>query len=358
MGRAPRRWRGATRILTGAAVVALAACSNDLDALFCEPDCPVPDAGAEDGEPPILPRLPDEAAVPACEACVEQNCWEEQERASCLSDLTCAAPLKCWGTCGDPGCSEECRGIFFGERYDQNLLECTYFGQCAAECQSGYNWGCTGDFNWPEVDSLGLSAHVRFAPTIALAGSTARACPSAGCDDSVERVPLDAANGADLELPTTTTFRNFSGFFELERDEPGSSGIHNRIFYSPLANGVSRHIDFQPDWLTTLLLGWVPSSSSAALWAYVYDCTLVEASGRVRVELLERPTATVLYASSVAELEGNGAFFPELSVSGDTELVTVQAIVLGDEVVAERQIPIRAGWTSHVFLTPSSRNGQ
>ncbi len=374
--------RGAVVLLLGGlGLPVLSGCSNDLDALYCEPDCPQ----GGDGEPlPILPALPDAEAIPACEACVEQKCLDEQAQARCLADEICPAAARCWGTCDDPGCNEVCQETFEDAASESEsdglaLLECAYFGACAGECQSGQNWGCADHYKWPGTDSLSLDVYVRFAPgqygvgdgnasgwRIPLAGSTARACPSEGCSDRVERVSLDAAGGALLELPTNNINKNFSGFFELERDEPGTSGVHKRIHYWPLANELPRAIGFWSDWGANLAFGWVPDPDTASLFAIVLDCTSLVATGHVRFELVERPNAKVAHsgASGVGfEVpEGSEAFFPELSVSEPTEEVTVRAIVSddvsGDRVIAERRVPIRAGWTSHVFLTPPSIDGQ
>ncbi len=149
-----------------ASALALPACSNGLDELFCEPECPVEagaaapsnpggegtpsatEGGLDDGgvqapqtpsntepaavseqeaPPPLLPYLPDLDVREACEDCAKDAC--EVQRADCLEDDLCTAQLRCNGECSDPGCRESCRGavgLSVNSRLYQDLVYCVF----------------------------------------------------------------------------------------------------------------------------------------------------------------------------------------------------------------------------------------
>jgi hypothetical protein len=353
-----------------------------LDELFCDPDCPPLDAGGEQPEaPPILPFLPDEKAIIPCEECVEPAC--EEARSSCLEDTGCLEVFDCLAPCDNPKCIRQCwdggldnsgprLGTASGWDLYNELRDCA-LTQCPTQCQATQNWECVGNFDWPTANSHSIDVSVRFAPNgtggeskLQLAGAMARACSFIDCTHS-DWVRLDERNAADFKLPTNDRGPLFTGHFELESEEIGPVGIHHRIHYWPLWAGQDLYMGVVPDYVN-LLVGWRPSPSSAALWVFANDCLHTSAT-RLRLQLRDLPDIAVGHIANdvvsweATETSAGAAFFPEVPIiEGEVRKVVVQALLRTDavgegKVVVEREVALRAGWVSTVYLAPSSRTG-
>jgi hypothetical protein len=338
--------------------------------LFCDSDC----------VPPV-PFLPDPGAVDACAECFQLNCQEPLE--SCLEDDACTEQLACESECDDPGCYEDCLGLAGMDGFSpfaDDLVTCKTRA-CAEECQVGQNWACVGEFRWPKAEVQSVERHVRFGTSllyfvgignesgsrITLAGASVRVCESAGC--RAGSTTLDAANGAVVELSTGNTSGSFRGFFDVESDEIGPVGTHYRVYFTPIVRAGLSELPIITELAALQTLGWLPSPETAALWVYVGDC-LYQSGARVRIELPARPEAAVAHATpsglslDAGETTAGVAFFPYLDVSPpalsnllDSETVTVQAVLLGDDpkddrVVARREVSLRKGWTTIAALGP------
>jgi len=339
----------------------LLGCSNDVDALYGE------------GEPPILSFLPDAKAIPDCEACVLEKCAAERE--SCLEDDACTAQLRAGGQCDNPGCMEELRGTvgspesepFIGDHY------ICMFRECPSECQTGRNWGCAERYSWPRTDQQTIDVRVRFATgryfsgntsntRIALDGATVRACSDPNtCGD---RVLLDAANAAELTLSTGGLPRNFRGVFEIEGDDIGVVPPRHQIYHRPFAFDGDVQIGLIPDF-AAVQWGWLPSPSLATLWVFILDCTTLQLASRIHVELPDKPGVTVQHATSqwlyepADETSQGIALVPDIPVSGDSEVIRVQAFLRDEsEPIAARRVGIRPGYTTTVSLFPNTVEGE
>ncbi len=376
--------RARATLLVLACALAPSGCSNDLDELFCEPECPeaAPDAGGDGAQPArLLPFLPDPNAVDECAECFEKKC--EAEIANCFEDDACTSQLQFASECDDPGCFEEYRGeagMAGASPFATDTLACKN-RECASECQVGLNWACVGDFRWPKATVPFIEQRVRFGTSFqafgvgndtgaraALAGASVRICTSFICETASQ--VLDASNSALVQLPTGNSDGTFRGFFEVEDDEIGIVGTHYRVYWPPLARPGVSAMPIVPESYTGPALAWLPSPELAALWVYVGDCTQTTQGARIRVELGNRPSEPVAYGTpdglslEALETTAGAAFFPALSVSPalsslpDSETVTVQAVWLSgrepveEKVVARREVSLRKGWTTIVYLSP------
>jgi hypothetical protein len=232
-----------------------------------------------------------------------------------------------------------------------------------------------GNFDWPTADSNSIDVNVRFAPhgtggesKLQLAGAMARACSFIDCTQSTW-VRLDARNAADFELPTSERSPLFTGYFEIESDELGPVGVHHRVHYWPLWTDLDLYAGLVPDYVN-LLVGWRPSPSSAALWDFANDC-LQTAPTRLHLRLRDLSEIAVGHIANdvisweATETSAGAAFFPDVPiVDGEVRTVVVQALLRSDsagegegKLVVEREVALRAGWVSTVYLAPSSRTG-
>ncbi len=362
----------------------LPSCSNDLDELFCDPDCPRPDAGGEQlalsaasGALPALPFTPDEAAIPDCTDCVQGAC--EEQRESCLADEACVEVLRCMGPCTDPSCMMECWGQSFeaatperGWSLFHELDDCAW-KECPTACQGGQNWECAGKFDWPTADGNSIDAEVRFAPygtggdrKIGLAGARVRACPDGGCSILQSWQELDARNAAEFMLPTSER-SNFQGYFELDSDEIGPLGTHYRIHYWPLWRDLDFYVGIVPD---GVLFGydWRPNPSAASLFVFMNDCLLGAPPSRLRLQLRESPGPVDVARDHLGDVifettESVGAaFFPEVAIDGEDSWFAVQAWFApegsDERLVAQREILLRAGFSTMLYLAPDTRTGE
>jgi hypothetical protein len=352
----------------------LAACSNDLDELFCDPNCPAKVATSR-----LLAFRPDPDAVSSCKNCTENAC--AQPRAACLEDDACTAQLLCRSECDDPGCLEDCRGLAGMDGVSPlitDLLACQDH-ECGIKCKTGQNWACTGGFRWPRAEGQSIEQRVSFGTSfqalgfsnelgsrIPLAGAAVRACIDNTC---LHDQFLDASNSAVMSLHTGTADGTFRGFFEVESDEIGLFGTHYRVYWPPLSRAGTSAMPIITDLLPLSALGWLPSPELATLWVYAGDCQNGIRS-RVRIELPMRPDARVAHQTAAGlslaatETTIGSAFFPELSVTPstlrpDSDMVIVQAVLLGSEedagverVVSRREISLRKGWMTIVSLLP------
>jgi hypothetical protein len=351
------------------------ACSNHLEDVFCDPNCP-----AVTDDSLLLPIRPDAEVVDDCAACSAVACAEE--RASCLEDGACTRDLRCLDACSDQGCLDACRGQAGRDGlspFVNDLLICTA-QSCSVQCRTGANWECVQAFDWPKREVQSIKERVRFGTSfrsvglgavssrVALMGATIRTCDLiSGC--VARTATLDASNGADLELPTGTADSTFRGFFDIDSDEAGWFGAHYRVYFAPLSGDGLAEMPLITDLYPAGVLGWHPSPESASLWAYAGDCAYTPAN--VHFEIVGRPEVPVAHLrltglSFEASDSGIGAaFFPELTVTplpgGSNEVVTLQAVVPdeagagGLRVVARREVALSAGRELVVYLPPLSR---
>jgi len=376
------------------ALTLLPGCSNDLDDLFCDSDCPVetPAAAADDPDADaalevdaarLLPIRPDPKVEEACADCSEVRCREARE--ACLLDDACTEQLYCMDACHDPGCWEECRGLAGVEGpspYLSDLVVCTH-GGCAEECRTGENWACAEEYQWPPSDAQTIHNRLQFGgrfrwgavdtrgneSRVSLMGAKLSVCDEllSGCVAAGE---LDASNAADVELPTVNQGRNFLGFFEIDNGDLGIVASKYRAFLPPLSRDGRFELVMITDLLPFSEFLWLPAEDTASLWVYVVDCTVLAA--RVYVEIVGRPDVPVAYLGPNGRFNADGdeaaqgvAFFPELSVTpsglSTDEAITIQAFLLDEDgnkqVVAKREIALRAGYEHVAVVAPRTLRG-
>jgi hypothetical protein len=353
-------------------VYVLAACSNDLDALVCKPgQCPsdLADSGGEleTTEPPWLPALPDRDRRDACEACAKEKCRDARDY--CLEDDACTAQLGCTRDCSDPGCLRECQsehaGAGWWSPWWEDLFVCV-FRSCPAECNTGRNWGCSHEFDWPRTEESRIPVRARVGgssgpaqialggtPPFTLAGARVRVCPMGGCEGGVfDQGVLDAANSAQLDLPVEGLAGDFRGYLEIESTEVGRLETRYRMHLAPIGLPGEVRMPFAD---SAVAGDWRSSDGFAAVWAFVVDCTAILGRG-LRFELVGQPEAEVEYLGVAFGLDPLAqeapigvALLPEVAEG----LITLRAVLaeMGDEV-ARRSVPIRNGWMTEVTLSP------
>jgi hypothetical protein len=118
---------------------------------------------------PLLPAIPDESRVAACQSCVAEQCADL--RTTCLGSPRCRAMLACQGQCRDPACLVACTDAW-PRSYDfEAYFACAYDSwgvihkpsACLDACGAGRNWDCTGHYSWPVRDqslTLSIAVHV------------------------------------------------------------------------------------------------------------------------------------------------------------------------------------------------------
>ena len=377
-----RRRAGALAVVASLAVVVgfaygLSACSNDGDALICDPSqCPG-DADASgapgQGEPPWLPALPDVQNRDACEACAKASCGTT--RAACLEDDACTALLRCEGEADNPADLQTCEAEHgFSPWYDDHWA-CVLFESCATECKSGENWGCVGRYDWPPApeDHFPVTFHFKNPRRSAFtggdsrvelfrAGAQARTCKSADgdctLDDLVDTDRVDASNRVELEVAFPGFSRNFTGRLEIDSDPDDVLSLPDRILGLPLSRKGEVRVFVANLGSLQSLSGGAIDHDSAPLTITVRDCLGTAAPG-IRLQLPDLPETEPRYAVLFSAL-GDGPTdasglalvvdVPEPQRSG---AVTVQAFRGdGGEPVAERYAFVRAGWTTHLILYP------
>jgi hypothetical protein len=134
-------------------LAALTACSNNPEALYCQPgECArEADSGtAPLDEPPWLPAQPDDGVIDDCTACAMERCAMARDYS--LDDDACTALLTCKSKCWHPACLAECEADYGFSAWYDDLWVCT-FGSCGAECAAGQNWACVDRFDWRPPES-------------------------------------------------------------------------------------------------------------------------------------------------------------------------------------------------------------
>lgn len=343
-------------------------CHHDRDA-FYEPSGTAGAGDAITTEPPPLPALPDMEVRDACEACAMEKC--RGARDACLEDDACTELLDCKGICDDPACLQECQArLGFSSWYD-DLWACV-FGQCPAECGVGRNWGCTGDYAWPEPERPTFEVTVRFRTPVEwpstretvfdsfLIGAEVRSCPplDGPCLDPIDSGVVDAASTVDLSQTVTL---GQIGYFEVESDTHTSFGQRELLYGYPAPWRGEVRWSYITRQNLAFLAGWVGSatSTSGAVAIMVGDCLGSPAEG-ARVTLPGVPEADVRHFRNLAlsgdETDSGFAFAPAIPAASLKERVAVEAFRTDrDEQVAERAIWVRPGWITHAVLYPRPR---
>jgi hypothetical protein len=152
------RWAAAS-VLAYALLFGLsvAACSNDLDALYG--DGVVKDAGAMDSGPRSRPPpTPYEAAIaiyghePTCVACVENSCGDVAR--ACADGEACRVDTACRVGCtGNPWCEYDCYQAQPKGARPTSALEDCILSACAGDCRAGQSFDCVGKHNPPRPSS-------------------------------------------------------------------------------------------------------------------------------------------------------------------------------------------------------------
>jgi hypothetical protein len=243
--------------------------------------------------------------------------------------------------------------------------------ECPTACRGGQNWECAGTFDWPTANGNSIRAEVRFAPNgtggdrkLALAGASVRACPGGGCSILESWQELDARNAAEFVLPTSER-SNFQGYFELDSDEIGSLGTHYRIHYWPLWQDLDFYVGIVPEEVL-YTYGWRPKPSAASLFVFMHDCLLGAPPSRLRLQLRDAPRVVggapgeVLFEATESV---GAAAFPEVTIDGESNKFVIQAWFAsesGDDerLVSQRDILLRAGFNSTLYLAPDTRTGE
>jgi hypothetical protein len=353
--------------------LSLAACSNDLDALYG--DGVVKDAGAVKmkAELPLLPMLPDLENESECKACAKDKCADA--RANCLDDDACVENLACRGICSDPGCLQRCDAKYPAFSYwFAALVTCVMSNACATPCKTGENFACVGKYDWPVAEERRFRVRFRFTyenffssaltqPFVV--GAQVRACGGDPCDDNVlDSGRVDARNTFELGLELGLGRSSFGGFLEVEGDRIGPAGWHDRLFpqfpvqaaelwlVSADRSYIAQVTDF------TLL----DLETAAPLVIYISDC--MGAPARVQVVLPDLPDTAVRHAKDGVDANQYNPDATNVGVAIVADVpdpdpahpIATQAVqVATGLVVAERPAFVRAGWTTHLWLTPSAR---
>jgi hypothetical protein len=159
------------------AVLFVLGCSNDPGALYARGDA-AKDSGADRDpsaakpEPvPPLPALPDADHIPDCTRCAADMCKEA--RANCLEDDYCTDEPRCKGKCDNLACLQGCSAEFGWSAWYGDYVNCV-FGQCLSECNTGNNWQCEGNYDWPAAGQSSFDVRFRFtAPPTFFLGTQA-----------------------------------------------------------------------------------------------------------------------------------------------------------------------------------------
>ena len=377
------RWAGAwgvacVLLLGLSLVVALCACSNDLDALYG--DGVVKDAGAPptrvESLPP-LPAQPDEVNRPECAKCAKQEC--AKERANCLLDDGCTQILACKGKCSHPACLQNCVAKYglsewygvsssAGAWYD-DYMGCVFRTSCSVECNAGENFDCAGKYDWPSAATR-FPVHLRFWTRVGLSlvGAEVRVCgPGSPCtgtgpDSPIASGRVDPTNGVTLNVTLGGYDPYFRGSFEVEDKRIGAFGTRERILPIPLTQQTELGVlSPPPDWLQGVTNGQLDLEAGAPLVIYVFDCIGLSARN-VRVELPDLAEVEVLHFGDGWVLSEAAMTSVGLALVTDVPeaargSVRVQAFQIGTALpFAEREIDVRAGWVTHLWwLAPRTR---
>ena len=342
----------------------LAACSNDLDALYG--DGVVKDGGAPAAavKPlPLLPALPDPENVAECTACAKQEC--AQEREDCLKDDDCRAMLACKGKafCSNPACQQDCDALPHSAWF-QDLWKCVFNDPCAGPCRSGENFACAGHYTWPVADRSKRSfpVTIHFRPELGvLVGVSVYICSGdLRCGDPefvesaignpglVESAAVDADNTATLKWPSVGVY---DLLFEGERIGPFG---WREVFSAPSpTQATDLWIDMvNPETLQRDWGGSPEQETRAPLAMYPRDCLSMPARG-IRVEVLLLPD--VKTALEVEDPGGPGPWVVSDVPEADRDLIVLRMVQeASGKVLSESAPAVFAGFHSHAVLWPKT----
>jgi hypothetical protein len=337
-------------------------CSNDFDSLY-EGTGAGSGAAAPAEELPELPALPDEDRVPDCERCARDTC--STDRGNCLEDPDCIDELRCKGKCDDPDCLQRCsRPRRWSSPWYADYANCV-FGQCAGECNVGDNWQCEGTYAWqaalPDMPRFEVEFWFIAAPT-ALFGNlpptgvsgTVRACT----DDESCSDPLDS-DEVGLNSRVTLTLeagllppRDFRGYLEID-------AVQELLYTRPLARAQTFYAGF---------LRYDPPPPSdrdrPRVDVAVTDCLIAPVpNARVTLPRFPEIEALSFQFQNVPEFQegptnevGIATLTDLPDSAADRKLVVRATRGEADELISERAVWVRPGWTTWVMLGPRARS--
>jgi hypothetical protein len=340
-------------------------CSNDLDALFRAPDM---DAGTQARTLrtiPRLPALPDVDRRNACADCAERTC--DQARANCLEDDDCTDELVCKGRCRDPACLQACTAAHGSSPWYADYANCV-FGQCPTECNTGNNWECQQEYDWPaaEEPAFGVKFDFTASPTFFLGSQVPTYVVGAlvsACDDAPDcSAPQDSAkvgidNTVTLVLrPSALPPKDFRGYLSIVG---GDVEEHQILYLAPLARPQEFFAGFVSSGTVSLPM---IDMARPRVSVVVTDCLVAPVRG-ARVTLPELPDVTGY------TLEGAGFRFTKgpTTATGVAVLYNLPDSVSGTKVrvraerssgerVPEREVLVQAGFSTGLWLGPAARS--
>lgn len=213
--------------LQGLALLGLASCLPELER----------NAGAR-----IRQALPN--WTPACDACLEQQCAEEVQR--CADDGACTEFVSCrWSAEASPSPASalDCEQRF-GTSDEQpgstvRALSNCWQNSCAAACELGTRWECSGAYAAPPPDTASVvtvrQVIQELRSDVPISGATVRFCdslvPPGDCDQSFEAEGItDSLGIAALELPISTDHRpGWSGYGRVTLPDGGITRLQSNL---------------------------------------------------------------------------------------------------------------------------------
>jgi hypothetical protein len=334
-------------------VLAAVGCSNDIDSLFAKTQHGA-DAGAKPTvkpEPlPTLPALPDMNHVAGCEQCAKDTC--DKARTNCLEDDDCTAELRCKGKCSDVACLQKCLGPSGSSPWYGDYSKCV-FGQCPTECNTGNNFECQGNYDWPAAVTANFDVTFQFDNNTNLARDTIRVCGD-GVDCTGDQAVVGLDNSVTLNFNASTAVRPFDFRGRLEVDA-GSKGARLILYLPPL----SRTQKYAYPALTT-----TPAQADGArptVTVGVGDCLGAVVAGAT-ISLPDFPDVKALaFNASFGFAEGPTtaaglAALVNLPDSAATDKVRVRAERPDGQVITEQSVWVRPGFLTWIALAPAARS--
>lgn len=343
-------------------------CSNNLNSLFVKSAARA-DAGTATVKPepvPLLPAQPDMAHRVGCEQCAKDAC--DVARMNCLEDDDCTAELRCKGKCSDPACLQTCGAESSSSSWYRDYAICV-FGQCPTECNTGHNFDCQGNYDWPATESgLQSSFEVTFNfapdPISFMSTSTIQTAgvglPVQACADAMICSDLDhGVVGIDGKVkltlsPNAIPPRDFRGYLKLDDDGYGEGQL---LYTPPLSRS------------QTCFVGTIGSNvfppgtdrSRPLVIANVSDCLgLGVPSARVSLPDLPQINAMAFVgfvAWSMGPTSAAGiAALVDLPGSAISTKVRVHAERSDGSLISERAVWVRPGFATALGLMPAARS--
>ena len=303
----------------------------------------------------------------ACQTCLLDQCSEQL--GACVLDPACDASFSCGTECSDPNCQMTCTDRAFGG-YEACLGTPAIAGEtgvcrnsCRDACAFGRDWDCVGAYDWKASSDEVRRAFriVRFSgASKPYPGVEVQVCASA---DPLCELPIDAAVSDDSGLACLTVPSvgiGFQGF--LGTHDP--SDAQRALYYlrHPVTHAVGGDEVILPNATeiaaVSALLGVEQDGARAQIAAIAYDCVDAPAPGiGFEIDIDDQQMVPFYTRNNVPD--------PTAAITDDTGLggwanvpltglaVTISArLKSSDEVVARREIVLRAGAVTIVGLTP------